>query len=186
VKALSHQRRTLQETVAALEATTLQTLKVNDNAAMESIDELRELLSRYQRREQGLERILEIYRRGILSLFADGSWYNAIHFNAFLESTTASSSHGGWIEKEVAVVRSCLVADNQTLERFCHSLHLRVRQLESYSSELRLRLEETLKEMYAHRHGRGDEDPAREQLKFLSVDLKLSKAQVLPSQLLTL
>jgi hypothetical protein len=122
---------------------------MDDVDSRDDVQELRETLSRYKKKQNVLELILEIYRRGILALYADGSWYNSVHFNAFMEC--AASNGARWIEKEVAVVKACLLVDNQTLERFCHNLHLQVRQLESYSSELRSRLEETLKEMYTHR-----------------------------------
>lgn len=82
----------------------------------------------------------------------------------------------GWIEKEMALVKSCLVADNQSLEKICTDLHLRIRQMESYSAELRFRLEETLKGVC--RAGRVEEGAIKEQLEYLSCDLQQSKAQV--------
>lgn len=139
---------------------------------VDDVDEMRELVDRYQCRNILTEKIVEIYRKALQSLFADGRCYNSIPFNDLISSETEGS---GWIEKEVSLIKACLSADNQLLEKICRNLHSRIRQLESYSGELRSRLEETLREVY---RGGSRDEVVRGHMEALSSELTEAKTQV--------
>jgi chromosome segregation ATPase len=173
--AVRHHRTVLQDSVSQLEllvyreadelsAAASQRYTSSSSAALSTerdLDQLALQVHRLERKQQSLDELIAVYRKGLLGLYADGSFYSVAQYTALkiahgypnTSSTTAlpaaAAAHGGgWIEREIALIKRSYVVEIEALEKYCNSLSSRVRQGESYCSELRVRLEDTLRALY--------------------------------------
>lgn len=110
-------------------------------------DQLSRKFQRHQRRAQAVEDLNAIYRKGLLALYADGTFYGSLQYEAKKHSRDQSSDHG-WIEREIALVTQGYLTEIELLEKECESLMVELKQGESYRGELRVRLEDTLRALY--------------------------------------
>jgi hypothetical protein len=121
------------------------------------VDQLALQLNRLERKQQSLDELIAVYRKGLLGLYADGSFYGSTQYSSLKSAhgfqgtaagSSGSGSGSGWIEREIELIKKSYVTEIEVLEKYCGSLSARVRQGESYCSELRVRLEDTLRALY--------------------------------------
>jgi chromosome segregation ATPase len=170
--AVRHHRTVLQDSVSQLELLVYREDEVHaqryapmvgssSSPSERDLDQLALQVHRFEKRQQSLDELIAIYRKGLLGLYADGSFYNATQYSAlkfahgFASTSTAPSAAGsstvpggGWIEREIGLIKKSYAVEIEALEKYCNSLSSRVRQGESYCSELRVRLEDTLRALY--------------------------------------
>lgn len=137
----------------------------------DDVNELKDIINRYQKKYILMKKVVEVYRKGVQSLYADGSSYSSLQFRGLRNN----SSSRRWIEKEVYLMTSCLSSDVDVLEKICRNLYQKIRQSESYSLELQVRVEETLKEFYK---GRNSDEFLKQQCLKLSEEVRQSKLEI--------
>jgi hypothetical protein len=118
-----------------------------ETTADQDFEQLSRKFQRHQRRTQAVEELNGIYRKGLLALYADGTFYGALQYEARKHNRDQSSDHG-WIEREVTLITQGYLEEIELLERECETLLVEVKQGESYRGELRVRLEDTLRALY--------------------------------------
>ena len=106
-------------------------------------DVLRKQVARFRARSAALEEVVSIYRSGLMALYPDGSSYSATQMNA-----ADKAGKGGWAAGEVALLRRSFEDELKLLEAEVDELRGRLKQGASYISELRKRLEESLRANY--------------------------------------
>ena len=165
--AVRHHRTVLQDSVSQLEGlvyrdetkdNSRESRHLNhrwssaDNSSTDQdFEYLRRQLVRYQRKQQATDELVSIYRKGLLGLYADGSFYGRLQHAGLKESkSSAVGVEIGWIEKDIALVRQCYLEEIELLEGQCDDLLVQIKQGESYRSELRVRLEDTLRALYRY------------------------------------
>ena len=109
-------------------------------------DVLRKQVARFRARSSAMEALVAIYRAGVIALYPDGSSYGATQMAALDRSGRGFS--GGWAEGEVALIRRSFEEEIRLLEAEVDELRGRLKQGASYISELRKRLEESLRANY--------------------------------------
>ena len=162
--AVRHHRTVLQNSVAEMETmlfkedrsfadntSWLAAAPATNSSADQDFEQLSRKLQRYQRRMQAVEELNGIYRKGLLALYTDGSFYGALQYEAKKLYRDQNSDHG-WIEQEVALITKGYLEEIELLEKECDDLIAQVKQGDSYRAELRIRLEDTLRALY--RYGR--------------------------------
>jgi chromosome segregation ATPase len=171
--AVRHHRTVLQDSVSQLEllvyrdsdeyhssshkysaSLTAPTPATGAGSGAGDLDQLALQVNRLERRQQSLDELIAVYRKGLLGLYADGSFYGSTQYaslksaHGFQATGLGGGSGGGWIEREIDLIKKSYVTEIEVLEKYCGSLSARVRQGESYCSELRVRLEDTLRALY--------------------------------------
>lgn len=156
--AVRHHRTVLQDSVAQLELLVYRedemSPKYLTGTSEKDFDQLALQANRLERKQQALDELIAIYRKGLIGLYADGSFYSSTQYvslksaHGFEVSSSCATIGGGWIEKEIELIKKSYVAEIEVLETYCNNLSTRVRQGESYCSELRVRLEDTLRALY--------------------------------------
>ena len=119
---------------------------------------LRKQIIRYRTRATALEDLVTIYRAGVVSLFPDGSSYNASHFLStklnfsvnLNDEVGVEISNSNWVEKELNTIRHGYKEEIRLLEAEVQELNTKIRQNLSYTTELKKRFEENLKAMYRY------------------------------------
>ena len=127
------------------------------------IDALRRSASRYRSRATAFEALSQHYKQGLMALYPSGAAYGQAHF-ACLD---AKQGQAEWFEREVAAVQRAGEAETHALEGEVADLWGRLRQAQSFSSELSRRFEDTLQAQFRSLQGHTAED-MRRQLDFLS------------------
>mmetsp|Transcript_25316 Transcript_25316/g.37308 ORF Transcript_25316/g.37308 Transcript_25316/m.37308 type:complete len:934 (-) Transcript_25316:137-2938(-) len=193
--AVRHHRTVLQDSVSQLEGlvyrdetkdNSRESRHLNhrwssaDNSSTDQdFEYLRRQLVRYQRKQQATDELVSIYRKGLLGLYADGSFYGRLQHAGLKESkSSAVGVEIGWIEKDIALVRQCYLEEIELLEGQCDDLLVQIKQGESYRSELRVRLEDTLRALYRGSKGQVSEVISH-QLEHMSSDLQSGQQQIL-------
>ena len=197
IDAIRHHRSVLQSTVSELETLVYHDsspVRENANAilrstkyegsqhleeAAEYVESLSNEVSTLKRRLAGAEKLSSIYRTALLALYVDGSFYHSLPVNTGVrDSDNDGQPLGlGWIEKDVSIITAAYVEDIQILQREVADWQFQVKQGDTYRSELRARLEDTLKALY--RAGKGETSSMlAQQLEHLSNDLKQSSAHI--------
>ena len=148
-------------------------------SAAEYVECLTNDVSVLKRRLEGVEKLSTVYRTGLLALYHDGSFYDSMPDNI---GVTDTDSEGqplglGWIEKDVAIITASYVEDIQSLQREVLDWQFQVKQGDTYCTELRARLEDTLKALY--RAGKGETSSMlAHQLDHLTGDLQRSQERI--------
>ena len=199
IDAIRHHRSVLQSTVSELETLVYQDPTPNKSAlhgtlrltgeegagsfhregADAYVESLTSDVSNLQRRLAGVEKLSTIYRTALLALYVDGSFYDNLPVNTGVRDTDSDGQPLGlgWIEKDVAIITAAYVEDIQSLQREVADWQFQVKQGDTYRSELRARLEDTLKALY--RAGKGETSSMlAHQLEHLARDLKESSSHV--------
>ncbi|CAE7482121.1 unnamed protein product, partial [Symbiodinium microadriaticum] len=160
--AVRHHRTVLQNSVSEMESMVFKeehdfsdrtswispvTVSKKDTSTDQDFQQLIRKLQRYQRRIQAVEELNGIYRKGLLALYSDGSFYGALQFEAKKLCRDPNAAHG-WIEREVALITKGYLDEIELLEKECDDLVAQVKEGESYRAELRVRLEDTLRALY--------------------------------------
>ena len=120
----------------------------NNKANSPDDDVLRKQVGRFKARATAMEALVGIYRTGLIALYPDGSSYGTAQFTALERSSYGFPS--GWAESEVAAVRNSFEEEIHLFESVVDELRGRLRQGASYISELRKRLEESLRANYKY------------------------------------
>ena len=118
---------------------------------------LRRQNQRYRSRASALEDLVTIYRSAMIALFPDGSSYGA---QQFLSPTSGFAvplpddtggleiRNSNWVEQELSTIRRGYAEEIRLLEGEVTELRTKLKQSNSYTSELKKRFEENLKAMY--------------------------------------
>eukprot|EP01041_Mallomonas_annulata_P002275 gene2275-4425_t len=137
-------------------------------------DILRKQVARFRARSSAMETLVGIYRSGIIALYPDGSSYGLAQFENLERSETGLNT--GWAESEVNAIRRSFEEETQLLESEVEELRGRLKQGASYISELRKRLEESLRANYKSSKGQISEALNR-QLEHLASSLDQSQTE---------
>lgn len=127
------------------------------------VDALRRSASRYRSRAAAFEALSQHYKQGLMALYPSGAAYGQAQFAAL----GAQHGQGEWFEREVAAVQRAGEAETHALESEVADLWGRLRQAQTFSSELSRRFEDTLQAQFRSLQGHTAED-MRRQLDFLS------------------
>lgn len=125
-------------------------------------DLLNKRIQKLQAKVNGCESMLSIYRRAILGLYPDGATYGAAQYGGgYLKSLTTQLPNNkagpvtinflisvNWIEKEIADIKASFEEELRIYDAEVSDLRSRLRQNNSYTSELRRRFEDNVKSIY--------------------------------------
>jgi hypothetical protein len=141
-----------------------------DNSFSEAADSeaLVRKITRQERKLAVADELVLIYRRGVQALYPDGSFYGSAQYTSVkhtredaesernssvrtdrgAKSTPGSGGSGGWIDRELTLVKQSYTVEIEILEKEVDTLTGVARQQDSYCAELRIRLEDALRQMY--------------------------------------
>ena len=149
-----------------------------DHAA-EYVETLTQDVAKLNRRVTGTEKLVTIYRTALLALYIDGSFYDSLPVNTGVRDAD-NEGHPlglGWIEKDMAIITAAYVEELHVLQRENADWQFQVKQGDTYRTELRARLEDTLKALY--RAGKGESNSMlAHQLEHLATDLQQSTEHI--------
>jgi chromosome segregation ATPase len=193
IKAVNHHRSVLRETVDGVEKQLRQmTDALADSQSMQrqltgsenhelydksdEEESLRRMVSRYRARSLAMEELVAIYRAGILALYADGSSYGAAN-HAWTDDAQQDGLGVGWIEREINTVRRSYDEEVRILEAEVNELRGKLRQSNSFVTELRRRFEDNMRAMYRAGRDQGSEGLLT-QFEHVSAALESSEAEL--------
>ena len=136
---------------------------MNDND--EECDVLRRQSNRFRIRSFAMEELVTIYRMGIMALYPNGATYSSAQYSLIQDSHNSydnnndndiiignmnQNNNGGWIEKELNNIKKSYDEEIKVLDLEVTELRSKLRQSNSYISELRKRFEENIKTLYRY------------------------------------
>jgi peptidoglycan hydrolase CwlO-like protein len=164
LKAANHHRAVLRDTIDEVEKQVRQKTDALADTQSVSIsmsymhtddsESLHRMISRYRARSLAMEELVAIYRAGVLALYADGSTYGAAN-HAWTDEPDGLGV--GWIEREINTVKRSYDEEVRVLEVEVGELHGKLRQSNSFVTELRRRFEENMRAMYKSGRDQGTE-----------------------------
>lgn len=106
-----------------------------------------------------LEEVVSVYRTGLCALYPDGSSYGAAqypnsgyqikpHAHRTKIAGLSAAIQNGWLQREFNVLKKSFEEEIHLLEAETDELHGKLKQSNSYTSELRKRFEDNMKILY--------------------------------------
>lgn len=199
LQAVSHHRNVLRDSIDKLEKqiksksdaltdvsaqldTLMRRQQQTGKAAIteDELEAMRRQCARFRARANAMEELASLYRGGIVAIYSDGASFGAAQYGDF-NLRAAGSSGTGWIEREIGHVKKSYEDEIRLLDGEVSELRSKLRQSNSYISEVRKRFEDNLKTLYKPNSGsRNTElDSLHQQLDHLNSSVDRAESQVL-------